>query len=57
MGWLQSGSDSLFPPEEPVIRAKSVVIANRVLERQADRAYIVAHLAELKTFEDVDPAH
>lgn len=56
-GWLQGRSDGLFYPNDPITRAESVVVLNRVLERKADRAYVTARLAELRTFVDVDPAH
>ena len=57
MGWLRGDPDGLFRPADPVTRAEGVVILNRVLGHRADRAYITVHLAELRTFADVDPAH
>ena len=57
MGWLRGGPDGLFRPEEPITRAESVAILNRVLERRTDRSYVMAHLTELRTFVDVDSTH
>ena len=48
---------SLSRLDAPITRAEAVVILNRVLNRQPDRAYIDAHTTELRIFTDVRANH
>lgn len=57
LGWLQGNEAGLSRLDTPITRAEAVVMLNRVLNRQPDRAYIDAHATELRTFTDVGANH
>ncbi|HIT31490.1 MAG TPA: hypothetical protein IAC25_01440, partial [Candidatus Enterenecus stercoripullorum] len=40
-------------PNASITRAEVTTIANRMLGREADQAYVNSHLSELKQFSDV----
>ena len=53
-GWIQGYGNGRFFPEENITRAEVTAVANRMLGRQADRAFIEEHADELKSqFTDV----
>ena len=57
LGWFSGDENGLFHPDDPILRAEGITVLNRILQRQADQAYITIHLTELKTFTDIDPNH
>ena len=53
-GWVTGDPDGRFRPDDPITRAEIVTITCRMLERNADTAYIKAHEKDLpRTFTDV----
>ncbi|MDR1132506.1 MAG: S-layer homology domain-containing protein, partial [Oscillospiraceae bacterium] len=56
-GWITGYSDGSFRPDNNMTRAEMVVMVNRVLGRDADKAYIDANVARLITFSDVPASH
>jgi len=56
-GWINGYNDGTFRADNSITRAETVTLINRLLGREADRAYISANLSRLKTFPDVEPAH
>ena len=47
----------MFAPQATITRAEVTAIANRMLGRQADRAYIDAHEESLRSFQDNELGH
>lgn len=56
-GWVLGYGDGTFAPDKPITRAEVVTIVNRVLSREADRAYIAANTGSVRTFPDVPGRH
>lgn len=56
-GFVLGYTDGTFGPDQNIRRAEAVAILNRVLDRQADKAYVGSHLEELVTYPDVTPSH
>ena len=58
-GWILGfqGEDATFGPEQQITRSQATTVANRMLGRVADGAWIAANLDELKLFEDVPRGH
>lgn len=52
-GWIKGFTDGTFRPYLSITRAEVTVIANRMLGRSADRAYVDKHSDELRQFTDV----
>ena len=52
-GWIIGYGNGLFAPNASITRAEVTTIANRMLGRSADEAYVNSHLGELKQFTDV----
>ena len=52
-GWIIGYGNGLFAPNASITRAEVTTIANRMLGREADQAYVNSHLSELKQFSDV----
>ncbi|MCL1804961.1 MAG: S-layer homology domain-containing protein [Clostridiales bacterium] len=54
-GWIVGYSDNTFKPEANITRAEVVTLVNRILERTADEAYVIANAAKLpRSYTDVD---
>lgn len=57
-GWFDgNGSTGLFEPERSITRAEAAKVVGRMLGRSADKAYVDAHAATLRTFPDVTKSH
>jgi len=56
-GWVMGYADGSFRPDRPLSRAETVAIVNRMLERTADREFIIQHYPELSAFYDVSNTH
>ncbi len=58
-GWILGfqGEDATFGPEQQITRSQATTVANRMLGRVADGAWIEGHMGELKLFEDVPRGH
>ena len=52
-GWIVGYGNGLFAPNASITRAEVTTIANRMLGRSADEAYVDSHLSQLKQFADV----
>ncbi len=53
LGIIVGAGDGNFYPNSPITRAEVTTIANRMLGRSADEAYVDSHLSQLKQFADV----
>ncbi|MDY4975668.1 MAG: S-layer homology domain-containing protein [Clostridia bacterium] len=51
-GWIAGYADGTFRPQGEITRAEVATIVNRMLNRIPDKAYIDAHVDELKIFLD-----
>ncbi|MBQ7792801.1 MAG: S-layer homology domain-containing protein, partial [Clostridia bacterium] len=56
-GWLLGYEDGSFKPDQPIKRSETVTIVNRMLNRVADKDYIVANYDEVLTYPDLDESH
>ena len=56
-GWVIGYGDGTFRGEVPISRAEAVTLVNRLLEREADEAYIEKNLRSLYTFVDLGKNH
>ena len=56
-GWVIGYGDGTFRGEVPISRAEAVTLVNRLLEREADEAYIEKNLRNLYTFVDLSKHH
>ncbi len=52
-GWINGYADGTFRPNATITRAEVAAIVNRMLDRSGDKAFIDAHIEELRTFTDV----
>lgn len=52
-GWINGYSDGTFRPNDTITRAEVTTIANRMLGRAADEAYVDGHQDQLRAFPDV----
>ncbi len=52
-GWIVGYGNGQFAPNASISRAEVTTIANRMLGRSADEAYVDSHLSQLKQFADV----
>ena len=57
LGWISGYTGGAFRPDKSITRAEVSAIVNRMLERQADPAYLAAHQAELLEFRDLPATH
>lgn len=53
-GWAFGYLDGTFRPEQSITRAEVVTIANRVLERNADKDFIDSNRLEITKFSDLE---
>ena len=56
-GWIEGYGDGTFRPDRLITRAEVTTIVNRMLDRQADMAYVIQHRAELNQFTDLTTEH
>lgn len=56
-GWIGGYEDKTFRAERPITRAEVVTIVNRMLVREADKAYAASNSEVLAMFTDVTTAH
>ena len=57
-GWVTGYADGTFKPGNNIIRAEVAAVTCRLLERNADKEYIRAHLKELpRVFADMNEQH
>ena len=52
-GWIAGYDDGTFRPANSITRAAATAIINRMLARNADKAYVMEHFGSLKPFSDV----
>ena len=52
-GWVEGYGDGTFRAGAPITRGEVVTVVNRLLDRNADEAYISENLRKLNTFSDV----
>lgn len=57
LGWISGYTGGAFKPDKSITRAEVSAIVNRMLEREADPAYLAAHQAELLKFRDLPATH
>ena len=57
LGWISGYTGGAFRPDKSITRAEVAAIVNRMLEREADPAYLAAHQAELLEFRDLPATH
>lgn len=57
LGWISGYTGGAFKPDKSITRAEVSAIVNRMLEREADPAYLAAHQAELLEFHDLPATH
>ena len=57
LGWISGYTGGAFKPDKSITRAEVSAIVNRMLEREADPAYLAAHQAELLEFRDLPATH
>lgn len=57
LGWISGYTGGAFRPDKSITRAEVAAIVNRMLEREADPAYLAAHQAELLKFRDLPATH
>lgn len=57
LGWISGYTGGAFRPDKSITRAEVAAIVNRMLEREADPAYLAAHQAELLEFRDLPTTH
>ena len=57
LGWISGYTGGAFRPDKSITRAEVSAIVNRMLEREADPAYLAAHQAELLEFRDLPTTH
>ncbi len=56
-GWLLGYEDGTFRPDQPIKRSEAVTIINRMLNREADKAYIEANYDDVLTYPDLTADH
>ena len=56
-GWVTGYADGSFRPDNPITRAETVTLINRVLERIPNPVTIRYHLAGITVFTDITSAH
>ena len=57
-GWVTGYADGTFKPGNNITRAEVAAVTCRLLERNADKEYIRAHLKELpRVFSDMNEQH
>lgn len=56
-GWINGYPDGTFRPENAITRAEAVTLANAVLQRECDEAFVADHLSEMLTFNDLSDGH
>lgn len=56
-GWINGYNDGTFKADASITRAETVTLINRLLGREADKAYISANTSRLRTFPDVGVEH
>lgn len=56
-GWVGGYTDGTFRPNNYITRAQVAAVTCRLLERNADQAYIKANLDELNTYSDMTETH
>ena len=56
-GWIKGYGDGTFRADRSITRAEVVTIVNRLLGRQADKAYIDANTRRLNTFSDLNDSY
>lgn len=56
-GWISGYPDGTFGPNDPITRAEVTTIANRMLGRSADKAFVDIHAANLRQFTDLADIH
>lgn len=52
-GWIEGRGNNRFAPEDNITRAEAATIVNRMLGRNADKAFVDSHTKDLKKFPDV----
>ena len=56
-GWINGYPDGTFRPNAPITRAEVAAVVNRMLQRQADEAYLAAHGDDLRQFSDLSTTY
>ncbi|NLD88559.1 MAG: Cna B-type domain-containing protein, partial [Clostridiales bacterium] len=56
-GWIQGYPDGSFRPERYITRAEVVSIVNKMLDRNADKAFVDNHVRELANYTDLSREH
>jgi len=57
-GWITGYTDGTFKPEANITRAEVVTLVGRMLDREADDAYLAANLSTLpRTYSDITSGH
>lgn len=53
LGWVSGYGNGKFGPNNKITRAEAVTILTRMMERNADKAYVNAHLSDVSPYKDV----
>ncbi len=56
-GWISGYSDKTFRPEQNITRAEVVTLANRMLERKADKVFVRKNKDIVRQFNDLNEDH
>ncbi|NLY08593.1 MAG: Cna B-type domain-containing protein [Tissierellia bacterium] len=56
-GWVKGYPDGTFRPERNLSRAETVTIINRMLERYADKQFIIDNKSKVKNYTDTDESY
>ena len=56
-GWIEGYGDGTFRPQNLITRAEVTTIVNRMLDRQADMAFVIQHRDKLTKFTDLTTEH
>ena len=56
-GWIEGYGDGTFRPDRLITRAEVTTIVNRMLDRQADMAYVIQNRDKLTKFTDLTTEH
>ena len=56
-GWIKGYPDGMFLPDRDITRAEVVTVTNRMLYRQADKAFVENNRGKLKEFKDLKESY
>ena len=56
-GWIEGYGDGTFRPDRMITRAEVTTIVNRMLDRQADMAFVIQNRDKLTKFTDLTTEH